>query len=88
MSDELSESVPDVWLVEFTNEQMATFWSVTESYEEGCLGDYDEDDESEGRTDDYVEERAELRSLQSAVSNARPIWNEQSPTKKVSNNNA
>ena len=74
MSYEKSDTDPDVWLVELTNEQMATFWSVTEGYEEGCLGDYDEDDESEGRTDDYEEERAELRSLRSAVSNARPIW--------------
>lgn len=74
MDNEVQSADPDVWLVEFTNEQMATFWSVTESYEEGCLGDYDEDDESEGRTDDYEEERAELRSMRSAVSNARPIW--------------
>jgi len=81
MSDELGDAVPDVWLVELTNEQMATFWSVAESYEEGCLGDYDEDDESEGRTDDYEEDRAELRSLQAAVEQARPIW-EQSPTNK------
>ena len=87
MDNEMQSADPDLWLVEFTNEQMATFWSVAEGYEEGCLGDYDEDDESEGRTDDYEEERAELRSLKSAVSNARPIW-EQSPTKKVSNNNA
>ena len=79
MSYEKSDTDPDVWLVELTNEQMATFWSVTEGYEEGCLGDYDEEWEE---PDDYPEDRAELRSLELAVSNARPIWNEQSPTNK------
>ena len=72
MSDELSDAVPDVWLVELTNEQMATFWSVANGYEEAQLGWWVED--GSDKPDDYPESRARLRSLQAAVEQARPIW--------------
>ncbi len=69
MSYEKSDTDPDVWLVEFTNEQMAAFWQITGAYEEDtfgweCIPDNDPE---------IMRYQAELRSLQSAVSNARPI---------------
>ena len=64
MSYEKLDTDPDVWLVEFTNDQMAAFWNIAIAYEEDTLAD-----------------QAELESVQQAVSNARPIW-EQSPTNK------
>ena len=80
MSDELSDAVPDVWLVEFTNEQMATFWNIAIAYEEDTFGwtkhAISPDDDPE-----MMRYRVELESVQQAVSNARPIW-EQSPTNK------
>jgi hypothetical protein len=78
MSNELSFADPDVWLVEFTNEQMAAFWEITGAYEEDTFGNANFADDS---TDEFQKYRAELRSLQSAVEAARPIW-EQSPTAK------
>jgi hypothetical protein len=79
MSDELNDAVPDVWLVELTNEQMATFWSVVDSWESILFDnadDYDDDNDIEN-----ILLRRQLRPLRKSVSNARPIW-EQSPTNK------
>ena len=75
MDNEMQSADPDAWLVEFTNDQMAAFWNITIAYEE---------DTFDGPTvcsDDPVimGYRAELESVQQAVSNARPIW-EQSPS--------
>lgn len=64
MDNEMQSADPDLWLVEFTNDQMAAFWNIAIAYEEDTLAD-----------------QAELESVQQAVSNARPIW-EQSPTNK------
>ena len=74
MSYEKSDTDPDVWLVELTNEQMAAFWEITKAYEEDTfLNWYASGD---GRPDEYEKYRAELRSLQAAVEQARPIWEE------------
>jgi len=64
MNNRLVSADPDVWLVEFTNEQMAAFWNIAIAYEEDTFAD-----------------PREMESVQQAVSNARPIW-EQSPTMK------
>lgn len=74
MSYQKSDTDPDVWLVEFTNDQMAAFWNITIAYEEDTFS---------GPTDILdpvmMGYRTELESVQQAVSNARPIW-EQSPS--------
>jgi len=63
---------PVAFLVELTPEQMRTFWNVTNGYEEDQLGSWDA--EWCDWPDGYPEDRAMLRSLQSAVESARPIW--------------
>lgn len=76
MSYQKSDTDPDVWLVEFTNEQMAGFWEITKAYEEDTFG-------WETIPDDdpvMMGYRAELESVQQAVSNARPIWEQQAIT--------
>ena len=73
MSYQKSDTDPDVWLVEFTNEQMAAFWEITNAYEEDTFARLDIE------RPEMLKYRAELESVQQAVSNARPIW-EQSPS--------
>jgi hypothetical protein len=69
MSYQKSDTDPDVWLVEFTNEQMAAFWNIAIAYEEDTFGwECIPNDDFE-----IVRLRAELESVQQAVSNARPI---------------
>ena len=74
MSYQKSDTDPDVWLVEFTNDQMAAVWNIAIAYEEDTFS---------GPTDILdpvmMGYRTELESVQQAVSNARPIW-EQSPS--------
>lgn len=76
MSYEKQDTDPDVWLVEFTNEQMAAFWNIVIAYEEDTFSNAilpDDDPVMMGC-------RAELESVQQAVSNARPIWEQQTNT--------
>jgi hypothetical protein len=70
MDNEVQSADPDVWLVEFTNKQMAAFWNIAICYEEDTF------DRPNVCSDDPVMMgyRAELESVQQAVSNARPIW--------------
>lgn len=63
LTDDGDDTEPTSFLVEFTPEQMRTFWIVTNDWEETQLG-----------WDDCSEDRAMLRSVQEAVSAARPIW--------------
>lgn len=70
--DEDEPDQPTSFLVEFTPDQMRTFWLVCNGYEEACLGWWEEG--SSDDPDEYPEDRARLRSVQSAVENARPIW--------------
>ncbi len=69
MTDDGVDTEPISFLVEFTPDQMRTFWLVCNGYEEACLGWWEGDD-----PDEYPEDRARLRSVQSAVENARPLW--------------
>ena len=75
MSYEKLDTDPDVWLVEFTNDQMAAFWNIVIAYEEDTFS---------GPTDILdpvmMGYRTELESVQQAVSNARPIWEQQAIT--------
>lgn len=73
MSYQKSDTDPDVWLVEFTNEQMAAFWEITKAYEEDTFSGQTYGDDGY-LSNEYLEYRTELRSLQSAVEAARPIW--------------
>lgn len=74
MSYQKSDTDPDVWLVEFTNEQMAAFWEITNAYEEDTFARLDIE------RPEMLMYRAELQSVQQAVSNARPIWEQQAIT--------
>lgn len=75
MDNEVQSADPDVWLVEFTNDQMAAFWEITNAYEEDTFARLDIE------RPEMLMYRTELESVQQAVSDARPIW-EQSPTTK------
>lgn len=68
LTDDGIDTEPNVWLVELSNEQMAAFWEITRAYEQDTFGNLHSSDDGNNK---YL---AELRSLQSAVESARPVW--------------